>query len=558
MKITFFGCLMGIGFTATAQTGNVGIGTTTPIKLLHILKGAGSGAVSTPATSVLVDADTTHYLSMLTPLGRETGILHGRPGGSIRSGLIFNNNSGIRFSAGGNNTRMLLDSVGRLGIGTAPVQKLDINGKIKVGDDAEAPAEGTIRWNNIKKDFEGYTGTAWVSLTKAGVPQLGEGSAGPVSDYKSVFPADINEIKEFGYSVDIDSNYAIIGAVKSNFIPPVRNGAVYIFIKQPGGIWLQQSKLLPDATDLVGIFGYRVAIYGEYAAITDFYDDSSGVSNTSQVYIFKRTGTTWAKQAIINEVASTVFNPQFNNFGYAIDLDSVHLVVGAPLHNSHLGAAFVYQRTGTTWSAPVSLTHQTTNIEVSPHFGTSVSIYNAEIIVGSPDEVDVIGPQGQQVPTTPYGRVYLYSKQTGVWNNLFDIMPGSYGNDPDNPMSIVTKFGQHIALYDRYMVVAAPWDNSVFFYANDGSGEIRFGYSDIKAVNMYKDKAAILSGSKIYIHKRMGSTWNLYAFYKDPDNGVPVSCAIWKNEIIMGIPFFHKCAGANCFNTGKATIATVE
>ena len=127
-------------------------------------------------------------------------------------------------------------------------------------------------------------------------------------------------------------------------------------------------------------------------------------------------------------------------------------------------------------------------------------------------------------------------------------------------MSIVTKFGTHIALYDRYLVVAAPTpgDNSVFFYANDGSGEIRFGYDNIKGVSIYEDKAIILSGSKIYVHKRVGSTWNLYAYYKDTDNGVPESCAIWNNEIIMGIPSFYKCAGVNCFNTGKASFATVE
>jgi FG-GAP repeat len=556
-------CIVGvfvffIAAVVYAQTGNVGIGTVTPLKQLHIIRGAGSGAVSTGQTSLLVEADGSHYVSMLAPSGQETGILHGRPGASIRSGIVFDLNSGIRFRSGGNVTRMLLDSVGKFGIGTAtPVQKLEVNGKIKLGDDAEVPVAGTIRWNDTEKDFEGYTGTAWVSLTKAGVPPLGEGSSGPVSNYQSIFPNDINEDKEFGFSVDIDSNYAIIGAIRSDNIPLDRYGAAYIFNKLPDGTWQQQAKLLPDAADLVGRFGYRVTIYGDYAAVTDFIDGPSGINlnQTSQIYIFKRTGTTWAKQTILNEVLSTIGgNPRGTEFGYSIDMDSLHLVAGAPQHNVQAGAAFVYQRTGTTWSAPVTLSHQLINTDVSPHFGTSVSIYKNEIIVGSPDETDL----NLGIPNSPYGRVYLYRKQTGVWNNIFDIMPGSYGNVPTNSIPLLTKFGQYVALYDRYMIVAAPFDNSVFFYANDGTGEIRFGYNDIKGVGMYENKAIILSASKVYVHKRVGSSWNLYAYYTDPDNGVPASAAIWSDEIVMGIPVFYRCAGINCFSTGKASFATVQ
>jgi hypothetical protein len=547
----------------TIQAQNVGIGTSTPLKQLHIVKGTGSGGVSTGQTSLLVEADGPHYLSMLAPAGQETGILHGRPGSAIRSGFVFDLSSGIRFRSGGNVTRMLLDSMGKFGIGTStPAQKLEVNGKIKLGDDAEVPVAGTIRWNDTEKDFEGYTGTAWVSLTKAGIPPLGEGSSGPVSNYQSVFPNDINEDKEFGFSVDIDSNYAIIGAIKSNLLQPlpspnIRIGAAYIFFKLPNGTWQQQAKLLPDATDLEGRFGYRVTIYGDYAAVTDFIDGPLGfnLNKTSQVYIFKRTGTTWAKQTILNEVLSTIGgNPMGTEFGYSIDMDSVHLVAGAPQHNAQTGAAFVYQRTGTTWSAPVSLSHQLTNNGVTPHFGTSVSIYNNEIIVGSPDETDT--PGGTQ--NSPNGRVYLYRKQTGVWNTIFDIMPGSYGNNPgpDNPLH--TKFGQFVALYDRYMIVAAPNDNSVFFYANDGTGEIRFGYNNIKTVGMYANKAIILSASKVYVHQRVGSGWNLAAYYTDPDNGVPASTAIWADEIMMGTPVFYRCVGLNCFSTGKASFATVQ
>lgn len=40
-----------------------------------------------------------------------------------------------------------------------PEQALDVNGKIKLGDDATTPTEGTIRYNSATKTFEGFDGT---------------------------------------------------------------------------------------------------------------------------------------------------------------------------------------------------------------------------------------------------------------------------------------------------------------------------------------------------------------------------------------------------------------
>ena len=57
-------------------------------------------------------------------------------------------------------------SGGRIGIAvTTPAEKLDVNGAIRVGVAAGTNA-GTIQWTGA--DFQGYNGSAWVSLTGAG------------------------------------------------------------------------------------------------------------------------------------------------------------------------------------------------------------------------------------------------------------------------------------------------------------------------------------------------------------------------------------------------------
>ncbi|MGB9833122.1 MAG: DUF2341 domain-containing protein, partial [Caldisericum exile] len=52
---------------------------------------------------------------------------------------------------------------GNVGIGTtAPGQKLEIAGKIKIGDDVITPTAGTIRWSGT--NFEGFDGSVWKTL----------------------------------------------------------------------------------------------------------------------------------------------------------------------------------------------------------------------------------------------------------------------------------------------------------------------------------------------------------------------------------------------------------
>lgn len=44
-----------------------------------------------------------------------------------------------------------------------PKQALDVNGKVKIGNDGATPSQGTVRFNG---DFEGFTADGWTSFTQ--------------------------------------------------------------------------------------------------------------------------------------------------------------------------------------------------------------------------------------------------------------------------------------------------------------------------------------------------------------------------------------------------------
>jgi len=73
-----------------------------------------------------------------------------------------------------------------------PDQKLDINGKVKIGDDAAIPTPGTMRYNMTIDQFQGYNGTEWLSFSQQANGPLPSESI-PVFSFENIIPAGNSE-----------------------------------------------------------------------------------------------------------------------------------------------------------------------------------------------------------------------------------------------------------------------------------------------------------------------------------------------------------------------------
>lgn len=139
-------------------TGEVGIGTKTPAKTLHVFKGSAGTIAATANASVVIENSTSSYIHMFTPDANESGILFGAPDMSIRTAIISPASSQLHFRAGGNITRMTLASNGNLGIGTqTPHATLTINGHIALEETAiSPPAQDGYGYLYVKTDDKLY------------------------------------------------------------------------------------------------------------------------------------------------------------------------------------------------------------------------------------------------------------------------------------------------------------------------------------------------------------------------------------------------------------------
>jgi hypothetical protein len=106
-------------------------------------------------------------------------------------------------------------------------------------------------------------------------------------------------------------------------------GAAYVFTSS-GSTWTQQAKLTASDGAANNDFGFSVALSGSTALVGAFGNNSG----TGAAYVFVRSGSTWTQQA---KLASSG-----GGFGNSVTLSGSTALVGAPLNPSHIGAAYVF------------------------------------------------------------------------------------------------------------------------------------------------------------------------------------------------------------------------
>jgi hypothetical protein len=121
-------------------------------------------------------------------------------------------------------------------------------------------------------------------------------------------------------------------------------------------------------------------------------------SNTGAAYVFVRSGTTWSQQQKLTAPDGAAGD----DFGFSATLSGSTAIAGAP----GAGAAYVFVRSGATWSSQDTLT--VAHAPMGAAIGGSVALSGSTAALGAYG-----GP----------GAVYVFGRSGGTWSELADLTP---------------------------------------------------------------------------------------------------------------------------------------
>ena len=214
--------------------------------------------------------------------------------------------------------------------------------------------------------------------------------------------ADEANGNQFGAAVAVDGETVLVGAILGDG-PVTNSGAVYVYTRS-GGSWPLQQKV--NASDAAGteLFGNSVAIDGDTMVIgaPEKPGIAPSIARKGAAYVFTRTGTTWTEVKKLEASDGGAVDL----FGSSVAISGDTVVVGSARNNSLTGAAYVFTRdTGGTgnWGQQQKLTAL---VPVSSsRFGNHVDIDGDTALIGAFDE------------TSPRkGAAYVFTRTGTTWS----------------------------------------------------------------------------------------------------------------------------------------------
>lgn len=379
------------------------------------------------------------------------------------------------------------------------------------------------------KILDGNAATAVTAFGGASKIQATDGTAGD----------------QFGGSVAISGTTVIVGA---NAIGAgnIRNGAAYIYTLV-GGAWTLQQKLTPADGEANDIYGSYVAISGDTAVVGALGDTVGTNVNQGSIYVYSRSGTSWTLQQKITAVDGAAND----YFGRALAIAGDTIVVGASsadlTTNIDQGAAYVYFRTGTSWAQQAKLT-ASDGLGLD-YFGDSVAINGDSIIVGASE--DTTGANTQQGSAYVYTRSGAswtqQAKLVAGDGTPFDYFGFSVSIDANTAaVGTLQDLGANFQQGSAYIFTRSgtTWTQQTKLVAGDGAAGDSFG----NAVFVVGDTAMIGAAGdtngtnarqgSAYLYTRTGTSWaqsqKLLATDGGADDSFGAGVGFTANNAIVG------------------------
>jgi hypothetical protein len=126
----------------------------------------------------------------------------------------------------------------------------------------------------------------------------------------------------FGWSVSISGNHAIVGAPTAT-VTSSQQGAAYVYFYN-NVLWQEEEKLTAADGLTRDNFGTTVSISGDYAIVGSAGDDIAANNDQGSAYLFRRTSSEWRPLQKFSHPAGS----DKDGFGHSISLYNKRFVIG--------------------------------------------------------------------------------------------------------------------------------------------------------------------------------------------------------------------------------------
>jgi hypothetical protein len=360
-----------------------------------------------------------------------------------------------------------------------------------------------------------------------------------------------------------DGKTALIAAAGKTVGSNERQGAAYIF-ERIGSTWQRQTRLTAADGAANDSFGVSVALSndGKTALIGAFGKTVGSNERRGAAYVFERNGSTWQQQTQLT-AADGAANDSFG-FSVALSSNGKTAVIGAPGKTESRGAAYVFERNGSTWQQQTRLT--AADGAAFDSFGISVALSNdgKTALIGALKTVGSNEGQGAAYVFERNGSTWQQQTQLtaadGAANDLFGFSVALSSNGKTALIGAFSKtvgsneFRGAAYVFERE---GSTWQQQTRLTAADGAANDRFGFS----VALSSNGKTALIGAQVktigsnsgqgaaYLFERNGSTWQqqtqLTAADGAANNFFGASVALSSNGKTALIGAFGKTVGSN-------------
>ncbi|MEO5721171.1 MAG: choice-of-anchor tandem repeat NxxGxxAF-containing protein [Chthoniobacterales bacterium] len=305
-------------------------------------------------------------------------------------------------------------------------------------------------------------------------------------------------------------------------------------------LWQQQQRFVAQTgAAAYDYFGWSVAVSGNRAIVgaLEDYAPQSG-NHLGAAYIFVRTGSQWTQQAKLVPPAGLAFA----RFGWSVAISGDLAVVGAPFGGNQRGAAYVYAFDSGQWTLQTQFLGEMDN----DRFGYSVAVGGDTAVFGSYP----LGAGRTQ------GLAYVGTRAGSTWPTLTALSPMG--------QAASTIFGFSVAISgDTAVVAAAGKDGALHvFLRNDttwsqqgpkltrsSSADSDFfggsvGLSGNTAVVQFENTLNVGGVRGAYFYYRNGSSWSVPQFISEPRATSKLGkVAVSGETAIVGTSIFNRVNG---------------